>query len=349
MSTDRVVVIGASAGGLEAVRDLLAELPASFAAAVMVVIHVGASGPSFLAEILGRAGPLPVSEAIDGEPLLAGHVYVSVPDRHLLVQGGRAAVRRGPKENRFRPSVDALFRSAAYTHGPGVIAVVLSGMLDDGTSGLWTVKQLGGVSVVQTPSDALYDSMPRSALAQVEVDYVLPVSNIGRLLSDLVRAPLPDDERPLEDGMDDTERRRLEVEVQAAADEPSSTMEILHLGQLSPLTCPDCHGVLVRVQEGKLIRFRCHTGHAYTASSLALSVSESVERSLYQAMRALEEATLLFGQLEQHHLKQGEPGDARHFHEQSLQALQFSRQIQGMTSRPVAETVRSASGTGQEV
>lgn len=340
MSPERVVVIGASAGGLEAVTELLAELPADFAAAVLVVIHIGAAGPSFLAGILSRAGPLPVQEAVDGEPLRAGQVYVSVPDRHLLIQDGRIAVRRGPKENRFRPSVDALFRSAAYTHGPGVIAVVLSGMLDDGTSGLWTVKQLGGISVVQTPSDALYDSMPKSALAQVEVDYVLPVSNIGHLLNELVLSPLPSRARLPEEAMDDIERRRLEVEVRAAADEPGTEMEILQLGELSPLTCPDCHGVLVQVKEGKLIRFRCHTGHAYTASSLALSVSESVESYLYQAMRALEEAGMLFGKLEQHYVEQSEPGDARHFHEKSSQAFQFSRQIRDMTSRPVAGAVR---------
>ena len=189
MKANRLVVIGASAGGLDAVRALLADLPLDFAAAVLVVIHVSPTGPSFLAQVLGRAGGLPVSEAVDGETLQAGHVYVSVPDRHLLVSRDAVAVRRGPKENRFRPSVDALFRSAAYTHGADVIGVVLSGMLDDGTSGLWTVKRLGGVSVVQTPSDALYDSMPKSALAQVEVDYVLPVADIGRLLCELVGQP----------------------------------------------------------------------------------------------------------------------------------------------------------------
>ena len=334
---ERLVVIGASAGGIEAVQQLLAALPPDFPAAVMVVIHLGSGATSHLAEVLGRAGSLPVQAARDGQPLLAGQVYVSVPDHHLLVEGRHVAVRRGPHENRFRPSVDALFRSAAYTYTDRVIGVVLSGMLDDGTSGLWTISQLGGVSVVQTPSDALYDSMPKSALAQMDVDYVLPVSNIGPLLNDLVRQPRSFPTPPREERMDERELRRLELEVKAAADSSSPSLEILKLGELSPLTCPECHGVLVEVHEGRLIRYRCHTGHAYSASSLAVSVGESVERSLYQAMRALEEAVLLYGELEQHHKALGETERAEHNRHQGARALWFSQQVQTMTSRTVAD------------
>jgi len=334
---ERLVVIGASAGGIEAVQHLLATLPPDFPAAVMVVIHLGSGATSHLAEVLGRSGSLPVQAARDGQSLLAGQVYVSVPDHHLLVEGRHVAVRRGPHENRFRPSVDALFRSAAYNYADRVIGVVLSGMLDDGTSGLWTISQVGGVSVVQTPSDALYDSMPKSALALVDVDYVLPVSNIGPLLNDLVRQPRPSPTLALEERMDSGELRRLEVEVQAAADTPSSGLEILKLGPLSPLTCPECHGVLVEVHEGRLIRYRCHTGHAYSASSLAVGVGESVERSLYQAMRALEEAVLLYGELERHHQDLGETVRAEHNRQKALRALWFSQQVQAMSSRSVTD------------
>ncbi|WP_425144954.1 chemotaxis protein CheB [Deinococcus sp.] len=325
----RLVVVGASAGGLEAVMDLVADLPAGFAAAVLVVIHTGPSGPSFLAEILNRASVLPVSEAVDGEALRSGHIYVATPDRHLLVQDGAIAVKRGPRENRFRPSVDALFRSAAYTHGAEVIGVILSGMLDDGTSGLWTVKRLGGVSVVQTPSDALYDAMPRSALDHVEVDYVLPVAGIGALLARLVQEPPASLSPPLEQ----SEQRRLEVEVKTAAEHDAFELGWMHLGALSPLTCPECRGVLLQVQEGRRTRYRCHTGHAYTATSLRDSLDESVESALYQALRSLEEAAMLFGHLEQQEHALGNGAAAQHFHGRAQQAWQIARQIQAISAR----------------
>ena len=343
-----LVVVGASAGGVEAVRDLVGGLGADFPAAVLIVLHTSPSGPSFLAEILERATTLPVSAALDGETLKPGHIYVAVPDRHLLVNDGTIVVSRGPRENRYRPSVDALFRSAAYTHGHAVIGVVLSGMLDDGTSGLWTIKRLGGVGVAQTPSDALFEAMPRSALDNVEVDYVLPARTIGPLLTRLVQAPPPAHQAPVSESavtdpamtglaitglaMTDLERRRLAVEVRAAAEGNAFKLGLMELGELTPLTCPECHGVLLRVEEGPLTRFRCHTGHAYTASSLAESVTDAVESNLYKAQRSLEEAVMLFRQMEGQQRRAGDQAAAQVLHDKAQRAELFAQQVQVMSS-----------------
>jgi two-component system, chemotaxis family, protein-glutamate methylesterase/glutaminase len=347
-----LVVVGASAGGVEAVRDLVGSLGSDFPAALLIVIHTAPTGPNFLTEILERASVLPVSAARDGEPLLPGRIYVAVPDRHLLVDDGEVAVKRGPRENRYRPSVDALFRSAAYTHGHAVIGVVLSGMLDDGTSGLWTIKRLGGVSVVQTPSDALYDSMPRSALDNVEIDYVLPATSIGPLLTRLVQMPPTphevsmNDPAPNEPPMSELERRRLEVEVKAAAEGNAFDLGLMNLGELSPLTCPECHGVLLRVEEGRLTRFRCHTGHAYTASSLMDSVADSVESNLYQALRSLEEAVVLFQQMEGHQRGLGDAGAAQAFREKAQRAKLFAQQVQALSSRSLIARTEEPHSSG---
>ncbi|PIK73195.1 chemotaxis protein CheB, partial [Methylobacterium frigidaeris] len=166
----RIVVVGASAGGVPSLQALVAGLPANLNAAVLVVLHIAPYTNSNLARILDRHGPLPAVHAQDGEDLRPGQIYVSSPDYHLLVDGDHVGVKHGPKENRFRPSIDALFRSAAYTRKEQVIGIVLSGLLNDGTSGLWSIKRFGGTTIVQDPRDAAVDSMPLNALAEVEVD-----------------------------------------------------------------------------------------------------------------------------------------------------------------------------------
>jgi two-component system chemotaxis response regulator CheB len=182
MHTKRIVVIGTSAGGIEALRTLVAALPADFPAAIGIVLHMAPQSPDLLHEILDRAGPLPVHQPRNNERILAGHVYVAPPDCHLLIEPGVLRVTKGPKENRFRPAVDPLFRSAAQIFGPAAIGVVLTGNLDDGTAGLWTIKQLGGVAIVQDPDDALFPSMPRSAQQHTRVDYSVPLVDIAPLL-----------------------------------------------------------------------------------------------------------------------------------------------------------------------
>src|SRR5262245_31721431 len=184
-SARRIVVIGASAGGIEALRVLLAEIPPTFQASICVAIHTSAESPGVLADILGRKAQVPVTLDCDGCRLTSGHVYVAPPDRHLLVEPGRVRITKGPREHGFRPAIDPLFRSAAQVFGPAAIGVVLTGNLDDGTAGLWTIKKLGGIAIVQDPEDALFPSMPQHALDSVRADHVAPLSEIPALLVEL--------------------------------------------------------------------------------------------------------------------------------------------------------------------
>ncbi len=185
MTTHDIIVIGASAGGVEASMKLVHALPADLPASVFIVLHIPPGSPSLLPQILSRAGSLPVTQPEDDTPIEHRHIYVAPPDRHLILEKGRIRIVLGPEENRHRPAVDPLFRSAALVYGPQVIGVILTGALDDGTAGLIAVKQRGGIAVVQDPNDALYPSMPQSALSYVNVDHLLPLSHIGPLLAQL--------------------------------------------------------------------------------------------------------------------------------------------------------------------
>ena len=202
---DRVVVIGGSAGGIHALKALVAGLPAEFPAPILVVIHLNPAGPSFVPEVLAAAGSLPSSHPTDGERLRPGHIFVAPPDYHLLVRERRLRLVRGPQEDRSRPAIDPLFRSAAQEFGPAVIGVVLSGLLDDGAAGLVAVKVAGGVAIVQDPQDALHSSMPNNAMRFVEVDAVLPAREIGTRLAELVKRPVPERRRLAEFDMEQTE------------------------------------------------------------------------------------------------------------------------------------------------
>jgi two-component system chemotaxis response regulator CheB len=230
----------------------------------------------------------------DGAMMKAGHIYVAPPDHHLLIDGHSLAVKKGPKENRFRPSIDALFRSAAYCYGPRAIGVVLSGALDDGTSGLWSVKRLGGVAIVQEPSDARFDSMPKSALEYVEIDHKLPAREMSALLSRLVQEQpaVPPPEDPVL-------KARMELEIKIAEEDDAFRKGIFDGAEFTPFTCPECHGVLVKIIEGKMARFRCHTGHAYSDSSLLEGVMTATGEMLWQVMRSLEEGVMLLNQMGQ--------------------------------------------------
>ena len=283
-----IVVIGASAGGVAALMELAKALPADFPAPIFVVMHVPADTPSLLPQLLNSVSALKARHPQDGEIVEAGVIYVARPDHHLLLEDNRVLVTRGPKENRFRPSIDALFRSAAYTYGPRVIGVVLTGYLDDGTSGLWSVQRMGGAAVVQEPRDAQQPSMPTNALEFVAADYVVPLAQLGTLLGRLTQERAPAKTR-----LPAAELDLLKIELTIAKQGGGFELGIIDKGQLTPFTCPDCHGALTQLIEGKLIRYRCHTGHAYTVSALLSEVTESVESMLYQAMRGLEETKML--------------------------------------------------------
>jgi two-component system chemotaxis response regulator CheB len=183
---NRIVALGTSAGGIEALRAVLSALPGDFPAPLCIVMHTAAESPGMLPAILDRSTPLEVRSPADGDPLQAGRVYVAPPDRHLLVEPGHVRVTAGPRENRFRPAIDPLFRSVAQVFGPAAVGVLLTGNLDDGTSGLDVIKRLGGVAVVQDPADALFPEMPKSAIEHIAVDHVVTVAEMGPLLIDLI-------------------------------------------------------------------------------------------------------------------------------------------------------------------
>jgi two-component system, chemotaxis family, protein-glutamate methylesterase/glutaminase len=291
-----LIVIGGSAGSVEALSALFAQLPADLPAAVCVVIHQPPFAPSRLPGILKMAGPLPAVPARDGAPLLPGTVHVGVPDQHLLVvrDGGAAdgpgtiRLTRGPRENRTRPAVDPLFRSAALAYGPRAIAVVLSGALDDGTAGMWAVRDRGGLAVVQDPADAAVASMPSSALTEVGADHVAPASELGPLLGQLARLPVDTAEADAATAMTAV-RTEMEREVaQAFLDERTHTGTERY-GQPSRFVCPDCGGVLWNTSShGGPLHFRCDTGHAYSPAALAEGQTEAVEAALWASLRALE-------------------------------------------------------------
>ena len=280
-----VVVIGASAGGVEALSAFFSALPPDLGAAVLVVLHISPDAPSQLAPILQRLTAMPVKAAEDGEEVAPGQVYVASSDRHLMVQDDRVRITRGPREGRARPSVDVLFRSASLAYGPRVIAVVLSGALDDGTAGAWAVKDRAGLVLVQEPTEAMQSSMPESAIRHVAVDHVAPVAMLAAIVAGLVGSPVS--------AAPASTDRRLEVETLVAAEGNGLQAGVMELGEISRYTCPDCHGVLVQIEEGSIVRFRCHTGHAFSLMSLLSEVNEAIDTGLWDTLRAIEERVML--------------------------------------------------------
>lgn len=313
-----LVVIGASAGGVEALQKLVALLPADLPAALFVVIHIPTEPPSQLGHILDRAGPLTAKTAEDDEPIRLGHIYVAPPDYHLLVKPGRVCLHRGPRENRHRPAIDPLFRSAAIAYQSRVIGVVLTGYLDDGTSGLLAVKRCGGTAIVQDPADALHPDMPKNALAAVEVDYQLPLSRLGKTLAELVRNPA----QPILEVPSDiiTEARIAEHTMSDIASEN-------RLGHLVPYSCPECNGPLWQIDTDKVRRYRCHMGHGFTAKALAASQDAALEQALWEAMRTLEERAMLCHSMAGDEENRGRPSASKTYRQQAEESSSHAEVI----------------------
>jgi two-component system chemotaxis response regulator CheB len=290
-----IIVIGSSAGGITALKELVGSLPEDLNASVFIVQHLAPDAESYLVPILAVAGKLPVSSPKDGEEIKLGHIYVAAPDHHMIVKGQSVLVRKSPKENSFRPSIDATMRSIAYQYGPRAIGVVLTGRLNDGTSGLWSMKEMGGTTIVQQPDDALFAEMPTSVLRHVEVDHIAPLSEIGPLLVSLTGKPAA---QPLNGNA--PVKQRLEIEVKIAEEQNALELGITEMGEKTNLTCPECGGALVSLKEGNLLRYRCHTGHGYSADSLWLSINETIETKLWQAVRSLEEGIIFLEQSATH-------------------------------------------------
>jgi two-component system chemotaxis response regulator CheB len=281
----RLIAIGASAGGVEALSRLAQTLPPKLPAAVFVVLHVSPGGPSLLPEILSRAGHLPAIHGRDGEQIRPGRIYVALPDHHLLIKPGLVVVSRGPRESNARPAVDPLFRTAARSYGPWAVGVILSGGLDDGTLGMMDIKRYGGITLVQDPDEAMFPSMPRSAIENVQVDRVLSLDEMGPLLARLAREPVP-----VEEGAAFMARKNGgdgDSDIAEVGAEDLKTRNMI--GPPSKFTCPECGGALWEIQDGKLLRYRCHVGHGYTAESLMAAQGEKLEDALWSALRALEE------------------------------------------------------------
>ena len=270
MKPRRIIVIGASAGGLTALRQLFSELDPALPAAIFAVLHT-ASDSRYLTSILGRTSQLPVRTAESG-PIEEGVIYTAPPDLHMLLEHDGIRLVQGPKENRHRPSIDVLFRSAGFTYRSAVIGVVLTGMLDDGTAGLFYVKRYGGIAIVQDPNEAEFKSMPLNASTYVKVDYSVRLAEIPPLLNRLVRQKLsPSINLPFHESLAVAMRE-----------------EDLKSGAPSIYTCPECQGPLLEIQNGSLTRFRCRTGHAYGLNSLSYSQAGTTERLLWSALQSLE-------------------------------------------------------------
>lgn len=318
-----IVVIGASAGGVKAILELVKGLPHDFPAPIFIVQHVAPHTESILPDLITMLSPLKAKHPKDGEKIEPGTIYVAPPDHHLLLEEDIVRITRGPKENRFRPSVDALFRSAAYIFKSRVIGVVLSGYLDDGTSGLWSVQRLGGQVVVQDPLDAPFPDMPANALEFVEADHVVPIAEMAALLVKLTSEPASHTKPTITQ----SDLERIKIELTIARQDNAFEMGIIEKGELTAFTCPDCHGALTKLIEGNLIRFRCHTGHAYTISSLLAEVTESVESMLYQAMRGLEESKMLLAHLGQYFVDTDQQGVADLFFRKAEQTGRQARVV----------------------
>jgi two-component system chemotaxis response regulator CheB len=309
-------VIGASAGGVEALRNIAAGLPEDFASSVFVVLHLPAGGTSVLPAILGRAGELPASHPTDGEEIERGHIYVAPPDNHMLIDDGVVRLARGPRENGHRPAIDPLFRSAARSHGAGVIGVILSGVLDDGTAGLAAVKAAGGRTVVQDPADALYPAMPESAIAYVSPEHVVETGAIARLLLELAS------ETPVEAPEAPVEVETVLEETFVASDRSAS--EAPQPGEPSGFTCPECSGALWEADEDGVPRFRCRTGHQYSLDTLLTAQSDSIEAALWSGVRALEERSAMLRRVAQRLSSRGSPSSAFRYARQADQGIQHA-------------------------
>jgi two-component system chemotaxis response regulator CheB len=264
MAKRDIVVIGGSAGSIEATQAILKSLPANLAASVFVIMHLSPSVRSYLAHILGRATQMQVDQANDGDRIEHGRVYVAQPDRHLLIANDHIHLTRGPKEGLHRPSINVTFRSAAMTYGPRVIGIVLSGLLDDGAAGLWDIAQEGGTTIVQDPEEAPFPSMPLNAIEDAKVDYRLRAAEIGKVVMELVNGT---------------------AEPQKGKSTGGTHTDLQFMG----FTCPECRGPLYTQETGGPIEFRCRVGHVMSLKTLLDEENSMQERKLYEAIVALDE------------------------------------------------------------
>jgi two-component system chemotaxis response regulator CheB len=293
----RIIVIGASAGGYQGIADLVAGLPADRDIAVFVVLHMSRdSAGAVVLHHLQLRTPLACKIAANGEPIQGGHLYLAPPDHHLIVKKGSMRVHNGPRENRWRPSIDVLFRSAAAAYDSHVIGIILSGLLDDGTSGMSAIKRSGGICIVQEPKEALYPDMPTNVLNMVDVDYRVPLADISYIITDNLSKPV----RRMQPIPEDV---RIEAEI--TENMVSNIDQLKKIGTHSNFSCPDCGGGLWKISKDGVHRYRCYTGHVYTERVLSDKQSEGLEESLWVSIRILEERRNLLTIMAGHEMEAG--------------------------------------------
>jgi two-component system, chemotaxis family, protein-glutamate methylesterase/glutaminase len=323
-----IVVVGASAGGVEALIQLVRGLPAGFPASVFVVRHFPPTVRSVLPEILSGAGPLLATHAVDGEPFLPAHIYVAPPDHHLLLApGGTVRLTRGARENNHRPAADPLFRSAARHYGRRVIGVVLTGALSDGAAGLLAVRTAGGIAVVQDPRDAVVAAMPRSATEIAGADHVVPLAELSELLVELVRASRTVQSGTGAGAMAIQPSDPVERASQIAEHTMATQARDERRGQVSPYTCPECGGALWQLDEPQLVQFRCHVGHAYDGEVLLAEQTDALEAALWTAVRTFREKAVLTQQLATRERARGNAETAARYEEQAAQTNRYAALI----------------------
>ena len=341
-----VVIAGASAGGVEALVQLVSSLPADFPHAMLIVLHVSPTGTSVLPAILARACPLPVCAPADGDQLQPGHVYVAPPDSHLVVEDSHLRLSQAPRENGHRPAIDPTMRTAAHAYGGATIGIVLSGSRDDGTAGLMAIKASGGAAIVQDPDEALYPAMPLSAIAHVEPDAVLPIAAMARWI--LEHNPQTN-RAPMSTNSPTSPRNPTNPANPANPGNPTAPIEETHLaavdteddppasatGEGTRYTCPDCGGVLFERREGLLERFECSVGHVFSIESLSSAQADALENALWAAVRSLEDRAALLLRLAVGGRERRQLRSAVAFERHAREALERARTIR--------ETIQSSS------
>ena len=319
-----VVVIGASAGGVEALQRLVGGFERDLHAIVLIVLHLWSRGESFLPNLLSRAGPLPAGHPHNNEIPRHGHIYVAPPDRHLLIEDGRMRLTRGPKENMHRPAVDVLFRTAAECFGSGVIGILLTGYGGDGAAGLAAIDLRGGVTVVQEPAESEAPGMPESALRILKPHYKLRVAEIAPLVNEIVQQPgAPEERKPAVRECAAESGRPMANEVDLSYSRTENA---------SGFICPDCGGALWERTEDGAKKFRCRIGHAYSPDSLIDAQNESVEAALWNAVRSLEESAAIARRV-----AQLMPGAATEFEERAKERNRHAEVIRALLSRQSAD------------